>query len=84
MTGLRVLLILLLVLNGTGALPAAALAGGDCCYDLNCDCGCDVPQVATLPVSLPPGAWGQALPEFAFAVKSFHGDPNNAPFRPPA
>ena len=60
------------------------MAGGDCCETVGCDCGCAAPHATTLPVSLPRGSWGLALPEFTFAVKSFHSSPIAAPFRPPA
>jgi len=60
------------------------LPGGDCCEDMSCDCGCAAPPVATLPVSPLRVSWGTALPEFNFAVKSFHSSTLSAPFRPPA
>jgi len=83
-TGLRAFLIILLVLNGMGILPAAASPAGDCCGGMSCDCGCAVPQVATLPAGLLRSVWATSLPEFTFAVKSFQSGPGNAPFRPPA
>jgi hypothetical protein len=58
--------------------------GGDCCEGAACDCGCAVPQAASLPVMAPYATWQAALPEFAFAVKSFHSGPRATPFRPPA
>ncbi len=116
MSGLRALMVILLVLNGARTAPAAAIhvpmaadqashaghhpagpatdaahehdaapqAGGDCCDDISCDCGCAVPQVATSPADVPRGTWPTALPGFAFVVKAFHSGPNNTPFRPPA
>lgn len=63
---------------------SAGMPGGDCCEGLGCDCGCTVPQAATLPITLPRTAWRVALPEFTFVVKSFHSSPLAAPFRPPA
>lgn len=84
MTGLRVLLVVLLLLNGMGATSAFAAPGGDCCGGASCDCGCAAPQVATLPVTLPKGTWPAALPEFTFVAKAFHASLHDAPFRPPA
>jgi hypothetical protein len=81
---MRAFLIILLVLNGMGILPAAASPAGDCCGGVSCECGCAVPQAASLPASLPRGVWATVLPEFTFLVKSFHSSPHNAPFRPPA
>jgi hypothetical protein len=83
-TGLRVLLLALLLLNAVGVTPAFATPDGDCCGGVSCDCGCAAPQVAGLPVALARGTWPTALPEFAFVAKPFHSIPHDALFRPPA
>ena len=59
-------------------------AGGDCCEDMSCDCGCAGPQAVTLVASLPHEFWRTTFPEFTFVVKSIHSSPLSAPFRPPA
>lgn len=63
---------------------SASTPDGNCCEDMSCDCGCAVPQAATLSMSLPRTSWRAPLPEFTFVVKSFHSSPPSAPFRPPA
>lgn len=63
---------------------SSGMPDDNCCEDMSCDCGCAVPQAATLPVSLPRTSWRASLPDFTFVVKSFHSSPISAPFRPPA
>jgi len=63
---------------------AAGMAGGDCCEDMSCDCGCAVPNAVTVVSSLPRTSWRTTFAEFMFVVKSFHSSPLSAPFRPPA
>ena len=60
------------------------MAGGDCCENMSCDCGCAVPQAVTLVASLPHDFSRTTFPEFTFVVKSIHSSPLSAPFRPPA
>jgi hypothetical protein len=83
-TGLRVLLLALLLLNAVGITPAFAIPDGDCCGGVSCDCGCAAPQVAALPVTLARGTWPAALPQFTFVAKPFSSSRYDAPFRPPA
>ena len=83
-TGLRVLLLALLLLNAVGVTPAFATPDEDCCGGASCDCGCAAPQVAVLPVTLARDTWPTTLPEFTFMAKPFDSSLHDAPFRPPA
>jgi hypothetical protein len=60
------------------------IAGGNCCENTSCDCGCAVPQAVPLVALLPHDFSRTTFPEFTFIVKSFHSSPLSAPFRPPA
>jgi hypothetical protein len=82
--GLRVFLLALLLLNAVGVTPSLAIPDGNCCGGVSCDCGCAVPQVAALPVTLARSTWPTASPEFAFVANPFHSSLHDAPFRPPA
>ncbi len=84
MIGLRIVLVVLLLLNGVGAASAFAGPDEDCCGGVSCDCGCTAPQAATLPVTPVRGTWPAALPEFTLLTQSFHSSLFDAPFRPPA